>query len=103
MSEQILIENNKFNLDNVILREKLKEILGSLTPREAIIIILRYGLDDGIPKTLKECAEIVGSVSRTRVSQIELKALRKLRHPSRAKELKAFLESETDDYNKRII
>lgn len=75
-----------------LLKEQLAEVLKSLTPREAKVLRLRFGLDDGNPKTLEEVgAEF--NVTRERIRQIEAKALRKLRHPSRSKKLKDFLET----------
>ena len=74
-----------------MLRKQLMGVLDTLTPREERVIRLRYGIDDGRPRTL----EVVGkafNVTRERVRQIEAKALRKLRHPSRAKKLKDFLD-----------
>ena len=63
----------------------------SLTPREARVLRLRYGLDDGKARTLEEVGREF-NVTRERIRQIEAKALRKLRHPSRSKKLKDFLE-----------
>ncbi|MBR7060438.1 MAG: RNA polymerase sigma factor RpoD, partial [Eubacterium sp.] len=72
-----------------LLKEQLGEVLGTLTPREAKVIRLRYGLDDGIPKTLEEVGKEF-NVTRERIRQIEAKAIRKLRHPSRSKKLSGF-------------
>jgi len=73
-----------------LLREQLLEVLNSLTPREAKVLKLRFGLEDGRPRTLEEVgAEF--KVTRERIRQIEAKALRKLRHPSRSKKLKDYL------------
>lgn len=74
-----------------MLREELEEAMESLTERERKILVLRFGLEDGQPKTLEEVGKIF-KVTRERIRQIEAKALRKLRHPSRSKRLKAFLE-----------
>jgi len=74
-----------------MLREELEQAMESLTDRERKILILRFGLEDGQPKTLEEVGRIF-RVTRERIRQIEAKALRKLRHPSRSKRLKAFLE-----------
>lgn len=74
-----------------VLREHLKEILDSLPPREAMVIRLRYGFDDGHPRTLEEVGKEFG-VTRERIRQIEAKALRKLRHPSRSKKLKEYID-----------
>ena len=73
------------------LSEQLISILDTLTPREEKVIRLRYGIDDGKPRTLEEVGREF-NVTRERIRQIEAKALRKLRHPSRSKKLKDFLE-----------
>ena len=74
-----------------LLKEALNEVLKTLTPREAKVLTLRFGLDDGHPKTLEEVgAEF--NVTRERIRQIEAKALRKLRHPGRSKRLKDFID-----------
>lgn len=73
-----------------MLREQLAEVLESLTPREQKVLRLRFGLDDGRTRTLEEVGQVFG-VTRERIRQIEAKALRKLRHPSRSKKLKDFL------------
>ncbi|MDI6893523.1 MAG: RNA polymerase sigma factor RpoD [Bacillota bacterium] len=75
----------------LLLREQLGEVLDTLTPRERDVLRLRFGLDDGRPRTLEEVGQIF-KVTRERIRQIEAKALRKLRHPSRSKKLKDFLE-----------
>ena len=74
-----------------LLKEQLMDVLDSLTPREAKVLRLRYGLDDGKARTLEEVGKEF-NVTRERIRQIEAKALRKLRHPSRSKRLKDFLE-----------
>ena len=74
-----------------LLKEQLTEVLNTLTPREAKVLRLRYGLDDGKARTLEEVGKEF-NVTRERIRQIEAKALRKLRHPSRSKKLKDFLE-----------
>ena len=74
-----------------ILKDKMHEVLGSLTDRERTVLIHRFGLLDGKPKTLEEVG-VMFSVTRERIRQIEAKALRKMRHPTRAKQLKAFLD-----------
>ncbi len=73
-----------------MMREQLSEVLSTLAPREEMVLKLRFGLDDGHPRTLEEVGEAF-DITRERIRQIEAKALRKLRHPSRAKKLKDFL------------
>ena len=73
-----------------MLREKIDEVLGTLTPREARILRLRFGLDTGVPYTLEQVGEKFG-LTRERIRQIEGKALRRLRHPRRARQLKDYL------------
>ncbi|MFA5874142.1 MAG: sigma-70 family RNA polymerase sigma factor [Anaerolineales bacterium] len=73
-----------------MLKEKIDEVLGTLTPREARILRLRFGLDSGVPYTLEEVGEKFG-LTRERIRQIEGKALRRLRHPRRARQLKEYL------------
>ena len=75
-----------------LLREQLIEVLGSLTEREQKVLRLRFGLDDGRARTLEEVGKEF-NVTRERIRQIEAKALRKLRHPSRSRKLKDYLES----------
>ena len=74
-----------------MLREQLLEVLHTLTPREENVLKLRFGLEDGRPKTLEEVGKVF-NITRERIRQIEAKALRKLRHPSRSKRLKDYLE-----------
>ena len=74
-----------------MLKEQLLGVLDTLTPREEKVLRLRYGIDDGRPRTLEEVGKEF-NVTRERIRQIEAKALRKLRHPSRSKRLKDFLE-----------
>lgn len=74
-----------------LLKEHLEEVLSTLTEREENVLRLRFGLDDGRARTLEEVGKVFG-VTRERIRQIEAKALRKLRHPSRSKRLKDFLE-----------
>ena len=73
-----------------LLKEQFDEVLGTLTQREARVLRLRFGLDDGRMRTLEEVGKEF-NVTRERIRQIEAKALRKLRHPSRSKKLKDFL------------
>ena len=73
-----------------LLKEQLVEVLGTLTPREEKVLKLRFGLEDGRTRTLEEVGKEF-KVTRERIRQIEAKALRKLRHPSRSKKLKDFL------------
>ena len=75
----------------LMLKEQLKDVLDTLTPREEKVLRLRFGLDDGRARTLEEVGKEF-NVTRERIRQIEAKALRKLRHPSRSKKLKDFLE-----------
>ena len=74
-----------------LLREQLKEVLGTLTEREQKVLRLRFGLDDGRARTLEEVGKEF-NVTRERIRQIEAKALRKLRHPSRSRKLKDYLD-----------
>lgn len=74
-----------------MLKEQLEDVLDTLTDREENVLRLRFGLDDGRTRTLEEVGKVFG-VTRERIRQIEAKALRKLRHPSRSKRLKDFLE-----------
>ena len=86
------------NLDDVViheveqknLREKIDELLTGLNDQEQKVLRMRFGLDDDDPKTLEEIGKVFG-VTRERIRQIEAKALRKMRHPSRSKKLKDFL------------
>ena len=73
-----------------LLREQLEEVMNTLTPREAKVLRLRFGLDDGKARTLEEVGKEF-DVTRERIRQIEAKALRKLRHPSRSKKLKDYM------------
>ncbi len=74
-----------------MLKQQLISVLDTLTPREEKVLRLRYGIDDGKPRTLEEVGKEF-NVTRERIRQIEAKALRKLRHPSRSKKLKEYLE-----------
>ncbi len=75
-----------------MLREQMGEVLATLTAREQKVLTLRFGVGDGCPKTLEEVGKIF-NVTRERVRQIEAKALKKLRHPTRARKLRNFLEA----------
>ena len=79
---------------DVLLREHIEEVMQTLTPREAKVLKLRFGLQDGRMRTLEEVGKEF-MVTRERIRQIEAKALRKLRHPSRSKRLKDFMNSES--------
>ena len=74
-----------------LLREQVQEVLNSLTDRESRVLVLRFGLEDGRARTLEEVGREFG-VTRERIRQIEAKAIRKLRHPSRSKKLRDYLE-----------
>lgn len=74
-----------------ILKDKMNEVLTTLTERERVVLIQRFGLLDGKPKTLEEVG-VAFNVTRERIRQIEAKALRKMRHPIRSKQLRAFLD-----------
>ncbi|MCL2212490.1 MAG: RNA polymerase sigma factor RpoD [Oscillospiraceae bacterium] len=74
-----------------LLKEQLNEVLHTLSPREEHVLKLRYGLDDGRPRTLEEVGKVF-DITRERIRQIEAKAIRKLRHPTRSKRLKDYLE-----------
>jgi RNA polymerase primary sigma factor len=74
-----------------LLKEQLEDVLDTLTDRESRVLQLRFGLEDGRSRTLEEVGREFG-VTRERIRQIEAKALRKLRHPTRSKKLRDFLE-----------
>src|SRR6202161_845085 len=82
---------------NLSLKEQTSSVLKTLTPREEKVIKMRFGLDDGSEHTLEEVGQSF-AVPRERIRQIEAKALRKLRHPSRSRKLRAFLEGSANDY-----
>jgi RNA polymerase primary sigma factor len=82
---------------NLNLKEQTSSVLKTLTPREEKVIKMRFGLDDGSEHTLEEVGQSF-AVTRERIRQIEAKALRKLRHPSRSRKLRAFLEGSPRDY-----
>ena len=75
---------------HTLLREQLEEVMNTLTPREAMVLKLRFGLEDGKARTLEEVGKQF-DVTRERIRQIEAKALRKLRHPSRSKKLRDYM------------
>ena len=79
---------------NLTLKEQTESVLKTLTPREEKVIKMRFGVGDGSEHTLEEVGQNF-AVTRERIRQIEAKALRKLRHPSRSRKLKAFLEGRT--------
>ena len=74
-----------------LLKEQVDDVLYTLNEREAKVLSLRFGLEDGRQRTLEEVGQVFG-VTRERIRQIESKALRKLRHPSRSKKLRDFLD-----------
>ncbi|MCK4649087.1 sigma-70 family RNA polymerase sigma factor, partial [bacterium] len=74
-----------------LFQEQIREVLSTLSEREAKVLRLRFGLDDGTPRTLEEVGTVF-HVTRERVRQIEAKALRKLRHPLRSKKLKSYID-----------
>ena len=80
------------SVSSTMLKDTLISVLSTLTPREEKVLRLRYGVDDGRPRTLEEVGKEF-NVTRERIRQIEAKALRKLRHPSRSKHLKDFLDT----------
>ena len=81
----------ELNVENVMLREEIDTLLGDLKERERQVIILRFGLEDGHPRTLEEVGKEF-NVTRERIRQIEAKALRKLRNPVRSKRIRDFLQ-----------
>ena len=89
--EDEVIENPVDYTTRVVLREQLDEVLDTLTYREENVLRLRFGLDDGKMRTLEDVGKVF-NVTRERIRQIEAKALRKLRHPSRSKPLRDFIE-----------
>jgi RNA polymerase primary sigma factor len=84
-------ENPSEMTSHSLLREKLKDVLSSLTERERAVLTLRFGLGDGYSRTLEEVGRQF-KVTRERIRQIEAKALRKMRHPTRIHQLEGFLE-----------
>ena len=75
---------------HTLLREQLEEVMNTLTPERAMVLKLRFGLEDGKARTLEEVGKQF-DVTRERIRQIEAKALRKLRHPSRSKKLRDYM------------
>jgi len=84
-------EHVRDRVDMELLKDRVEEVLYSLNPRERKVIRLRFGLDDGMPRTLEEIGKEFG-VTRERIRQNEVTAMRKLRHPSRSKKLKDHLD-----------
>ena len=84
-------EDIEMNVDRLALVDKVKEVIGGLTPREQKIIELRFGLNGGQTHTLEDIGKMF-NVTRDRIRQIEEKALRKLRHPTRSRKLQVFLD-----------
>ena len=93
--EQFVADTNQPSLYDKVSRELLKDalntVLETLSPREKKVLVMRFGLEDGKPKTLEEVGREF-KVTRERIRQIEAKAIRKLKHPTRARKLKDFLE-----------
>jgi RNA polymerase primary sigma factor len=81
---------------NLNLRAQTAQVLKSLTPREEKVIKMRFGLEDGSEHTLEEVGQSF-AVTRERIRQIEAKALRKLRHPSRSRRLRAFVDPNSEE------
>jgi RNA polymerase primary sigma factor len=96
--EDTKAENPSQRVSLMGLRESIQEVLESLDPKEREIVMMRFGLDDGRIKTLKEIGETF-NISRERVRQIETKALSKLKHPSRTRRLSAWKEDRDDTFN----
>lgn len=95
--EDTKAEDPSLRMSLMHLREQIKEVLDSLAPKEREILVMRFGLDDGRIKTLKEIGEIF-RISRERVRQIETKALSKLKHPSRTRQLLAWKEERAETF-----
>ena len=96
--EDTRAEDPSLRMSLMHLREQIKDVLDSLASKEREILIMRFGLDDGRIKTLKEIGEIF-NISRERVRQIETKALSKLKHPSRTRQLMAWKEERSETYS----
>ena len=84
-------DSTRVAVSRQLLKEQVQDVLSSLTPREQKVLVLRFGLEDGRSRTLEEVGREF-NVTRERIRQIEAKALRKLRHPSRSRKLKDYLE-----------
>jgi len=95
--DQIVI-NSDSNVMIKLLREEIENVLSTLTDREKMVLKLRFGLEDGIQRTLEETGAMF-NVGRERIRQIEAKALRKLRHPMRSKKLKDYLNNMEESYS----
>ena len=89
--EDDVIESPVDYTNRILLREQLDEVMDTLTDREENVLRLRFGLDDGKMRTLEDVGKVF-NVTRERIRQIEAKALRKLRQPSRSKPLRDFIE-----------
>ena len=87
--------HQQIRLQTMILKERVREVLKTLTPREEKVLKMRFGIDVASEHTLEEVGKDF-SVTRERIRQIEVKALRKLRHPSRSKKLQTFFDKEFD-------
>jgi RNA polymerase primary sigma factor len=96
--EDTKAEDPSMRISLMHLRDQIKQVLDSLAPKEKEIVVMRFGLDDGRIKTLKEIGEIF-NISRERVRQIETKALSKLKHPSRTRQLLAWREERGETFN----
>ena len=96
--EDTKAEDPSLRISLLHLRDQIKQVLDSLAPKEKEIVVMRFGLDDGRIKTLKEIGEIF-NISRERVRQIETKALSKLKHPSRSRQLMAWKEERSETYS----
>ena len=96
--EDTRAEDPSLRMSLMHLRDQIKEVLDSLASKEREILIMRFGLDDGRIKTLKEIGEIF-NISRERVRQIETKALSKLKHPSRTRQLMAWKEERNETFS----
>jgi RNA polymerase primary sigma factor len=96
--EDTSAEDPSLRMSLVHLREQIQQVLDSLTPKEREIVVMRFGLDDGRIKTLKEIGEFF-NISRERVRQIETKAIGKLKHPSRSRQLQAWKEERAETFS----